>query len=107
MAKRIRYEKHPTRKNVVISMNIFTSKKTGARYKLVLDFDAMTYHIRNERNKEFVVNSKSYGNMNVLKRNARAHLEKIGVPMSRESRDRTFGLCDKNYSQKKHEENEN
>ena len=107
MAARIRYEKHPTKDNCVISIQKFVSDTTGAKYKIILDYNDNTYAIRNERNKEFVVKSKSYGNLNVLKRNARSSLEKLGVQLNKESRDRCFGLCEKNYTQEQWEKENN
>jgi hypothetical protein len=103
MGNRIRYVNHPTKDDNKISIQKFTSEKTGATYKVVLDLVEMVYKIRNERTKEFAVKSKAYGNLNVLKRNARAHLVKLGVNLSTESRWRTFGICEKGYNQKKHE----
>lgn len=102
---RIRYKDHNTRENCLLTINAYVSKKTGARYRIVLDLNEMQFHIRNERSKEFVFSSKQYGNMNVLKRNARSKLESFGVDLSRESRDRTFGLCDKGHTQYKEERN--
>lgn len=98
---RIRYKDHPTRENCVISINDFVSKKTGARYRVILDFNENNFSIRNERNKEFVFKSKNYGNLNVLRRNARAKLKDLGVAVGRESRNRCFGRCEKGFSQEK------
>ncbi len=100
---RIRYTDHPTRENCLISINSYVSKISGARYKIVLDLEEMEFGIRNERNKEFSFKSKKYGNLNVLKRNARSKLEALGIDLSRESRDRTFGLCSKGHTQHKEE----
>ena len=102
---RIRYVDHPVKEDCLISLNEYVSKSTGARYKIVLNIKEMWYGIRNERNKEFSFKSKQYGNLNVLKRNARSKLESFGVNLSRESRDRTFGLCKEGYTQKIHENN--
>ena len=98
---RIRYKDHPTRDNCKISINEYISQRTGARYKIVLDFDEMMFSIRNERTKEFIFKSKKYGNLNVLKRNARSKLGDLGVKVGRESRDRCFGLCEKDFTQEK------
>lgn len=95
MNLRIRYEKHPSRENWVISKQVFVSKSTGAKYRVLLDIENKQYFIRNERTKEFAVKGKKYGNFNVLKRNARAHLGRLGVPIGREVRDRTYGLVKK------------
>lgn len=100
---RIKYIDHKFKENHVISTRAFVSKINGAKYRIVLNFDDMQYYIRNERNKEFIYKSKSYTNMNVLKRTARARLEKLGVELKREVRDRQFGVCKKGYSQKDHE----
>ena len=104
---RIRYIDHPTKEDCLISLNEYVSKITGARYKIVLNVKEMWYGIRNERSKEFSYKSKNYGNLNVLKRTARAKLEDLGVNLSRESRDRTFGLCKEGYTQKIHEQKNN
>ena len=101
--KRIRYQAQKGRVNTSISINEFISQRTGAKYRVVIDFDEMVFKIRNERTKEFVIKSKTYKNMNVLKSMARKGLEKLGVPLKRESRDRTYGLCRKGYSQSEHE----
>lgn len=106
MGNRVRYKKH-TKKNEMISQQIFVSQSRGSSYRVVLNLEERVYKIRNERTKEFVVKSKAYGSISVLKRNARKHLEKLGVVLKKESRDRTFGLCEKNYTQKKHEEEGN
>ena len=100
---RIRYKKHPTKDDCLLSINSYVSKSTGARYKIVLDLEDMKFGIRNERNKEFTFKSKKYTNLNVLKRTARSKLESFGIDLSRESRDRTFGICDKGHNQHKEE----
>ena len=102
---RIKYIEHKFRENSLISGSSYTSSSTGANYRIVLDLNDMQYFIRNERTKEFVYKSKKYGNMNVLKRNARAELERFGVKLKRESRDRSFGRCAKGYTQNEHELN--
>ena len=101
--QRIKYIEHKYRENSNISIKAYTSDSTGARYRIILDFDEMKYYIRNERTKEFVFKSKSYKNLNVLKRLAREELERFGVSLKKEVRDRTFGLCSKGYTQTKHE----
>lgn len=101
--QRIKYIDHKYRENSMISAKAYVSESTGARYRIILDFDEMKFYIRNERTKEFVQKSKAYKNLNVLKRTARSELERFGVNLKREVRDRTFGRCPKGYSQKKHE----
>ena len=101
---RIKYIDHKFKKNHKITSKQFTSQKTGAKYRIVLNLDGMEYYIRNERTKEFIYKSKPYTNLHVLKRLARGKLEKLGVVLKREIRNRTFGICEKNYCQEKHEQ---
>jgi hypothetical protein len=98
---RVRYVDHKFKSNCKISGKSFTSEKNGATYRIVLDLEQMQYYIRNERSKEYVFKSKVYTNMNVLKRTARAELERFGVNLSTEVRGRTFGLCKKGMTQTK------
>jgi hypothetical protein len=100
---RIKYLDHKFRKNHLISTKFFVSKINGAKYRVVLNLEDMEYYIRNERTKEHIYKSRNYTNINVLKRTARARLEKLGVVLKREVRNRTFGVCAKGYSQKDHE----
>jgi hypothetical protein len=100
---RIRYHDHKYRENHKISGKHFVSVSTGAKYRIILNLNDMEYYIRNERTKEYVFKSGNYTNMNVLKRSARARLEKFGVPLERESRDRSFGICSKGTTQNKWE----
>jgi len=106
MGQRIRYTPQKDRDNTVISVQAFISQKTGAKYRIVLDFNENVFKIRNERTKEFVVKSSPYKNNHVLKSKARERLTTLGVVLTRESRWRTFGLCEKGYTQKKHTEDE-
>lgn len=104
MSNRIRYQKHEHREDCLISVNVFQSQKNGANYRVVLDLKEMKYYIRNERIKVFIAKSKSYGNMNVLKRNARKRLQELGVNLGKkEVRNRTFGICEKGMTQDKWE----
>jgi hypothetical protein len=103
---RIRYNEHPSRDNCKISLNSYTSLKTGAKYRILLDLNEMKFMIRNERDKELKFTSKQYKNLNVLKRTARKKLEDFGVSLGRESRDRMFGRCEKGYTQKQFEKEE-
>lgn len=89
---RIKYLDHEYKENHKISTKQFTSHISGAKYRVILNLEDMQYYIRNERTKEFVYKSKTYTNINVLKRTARARLEKFGVNLKREIRDRTFGV---------------
>lgn len=104
---RIRYEEHKYRDNWMISIKTFVSKINGARYKVLLDLEEKKYFVRNENTKQFVKRSKSYGNINVLKRNARDCLKSLGVEMGREVRDRSFGVCPKGMTQGKFEKENN
>ena len=108
--QRIKYINHKYKPGHVISLKAFTSKRTGAKYRIVLrteNKDDMQFFIRNERTKEYVFKSRIYTNNNVLKRDARKKLEYFGVPLKRESRDRTFGVKPSGYDQKTHEMLEN
>ena len=104
---RIKYIDHKYKNEHKISVRDYVSTGTGARYRIILNIKDMEYYIRNERTKEYVFKSNKIGNMNVLKRKARAELERFGVSLKKEIRDRTFGICSKGFSQKKHEEENN
>jgi hypothetical protein len=109
-SNRIRYVKHKYKPGHVVSGRSFTSKSTGAKYRIVLrneDKDDMQFFIRNERTKEYVYKSRIHTNLNVLKREARSRLEEFGVELKKEIRDRTFGLCEVGKTQKEHEMLEN
>lgn len=104
MTQRIRYKEISDK--LFESIKTFTSKK-GHRYKIYLDTETMNYNIKNMKRQEMILgNSKNISNLNVLKRTAKAHLEKIlgeelGEP---EIRDRTFGLCEKGHTEDKERE---
>lgn len=98
---RIKYIDHKYKEGCKISLNDYVSESTGARYRVILNLNDNEYYIRNERTKEYVFKSNSYGNLNVLKRNARNKLQKFGVNLGREVRQRTFGRCEKNWNQEK------
>jgi len=109
MNLRIRYTNHKYKENHRISMRAFTSASTGAKYRIILNLEdpnAMEYYVRNERTKEFVFKSGKYTNENVLKRAARAKLSKFGVPTGKESRERSFGVCPKGFTQEEWERQE-
>ena len=107
MASRIRYNPHPTRTNVVESSQIYVSARTGAQYLVRLDFNTMEYEIKNINSEVIYRPKKSVNNTNVLKRNAKKRLEDLGVDFNSEDRNRTFGVCEKGYTQKKHVEDRN
>lgn len=102
-SNRIRYIKYDHREGCKISLRKFTSKKTGANYRVIINEEEMEYYIRNERNKLFIKKSRKHKNMNVMKREAREDLEGLGVEFKRESRNRTFGVKPKGFTQKDHE----
>ena len=101
---RIKYIDHKFKKNHRISTRSYTSQSTGAKYRPILNLESMEFYIRNERTKEYVFKSNTYTNLNVLKRSARSKLEKFGVVLKTESRDRTFGLVKTGMTQEKWEE---
>lgn len=102
MSARIRYIETDV-ENVLISNRVFVSQSTGARYSVILDLNNFTFRIRNENSKtNTVIGGENINNLNVLKRTAKKHLERLGVSFSSESRMRTFGRCQKGYNQKKH-----
>lgn len=100
--KRIRYKKTKD-ENVVVSNKILTSQKTGAQYLVYLDLDNVTYKIKNIRSENIHTGGENINNLNVLKRTVKSRLEKMGVSFEDEERDRTFGRCNKGYTQKIHE----
>lgn len=101
--QRIRYVSHKFKSNHKITCNVYTSESTGALYRVILNLDDMEFYIRNERTKAYVKKSnRPCNNLNVLKRNARKALESMGVVLDRESRSRSFGLCEKGYTMDKH-----
>lgn len=106
---RIKYCDHKFKKDHKITGKFYTSKSTGAKYRVVLNLenpDSLEYYIRNERTKQYVFKSGQYTNLNVLKRKAREELERFGVPLNKESRNRTFGLCKLGTTQNSWEEEE-
>jgi hypothetical protein len=101
--QRVKYTEHKFKEGCKISVREYVSQSTGARYRSILDLGKMQYYIRNERTKTYVFVSDKIGNMNVLKRKARAELERFGVNLKKEIRDRQFGICPRGYSQEQHE----
>ena len=105
MATRIRYRKHDTRDNVVESTHIFVSARHGGQYIVRLDLNNYTYEIKNIKKEVIYRGGEKINNLNVLKRQARKRLTDLGVILNSEDRDRSFGMCKKGYTQKKHVEN--
>jgi hypothetical protein len=93
--QRIRYVKKDTKlvtKNELIS-------KTGARYHVFIDLETKTYLIRNMVSQRKYEGGENINNMNVLKRTVRKHLSHLGIELETESRNRSFGLCNKGFSE--------
>lgn len=103
MKQRIRYIK---RDGKIVSKNEIISKH-GSRYLVFIDKESMTYIIRNVLSFRKYEGGENINNMNVLKRTIKAHLEHLGVEFEKERRNRCFGLCEKNWSQKKEIEKRN
>lgn len=102
MSSRIRYTETDN-PGILESVKIFISSQTGARYKVFLNLNDFSFRIRNENTKtNTIMKQGGITNLNVLKRAAKRSLEKLGVKFDDESRNRTFGLCEKGYNQKKH-----
>lgn len=99
---RIRYNPHDNRDNVLESTCILQSSRTGAKYIVRLDLNNNTYEIKNIKSEIIYRGGERVNNINVLKRQVRRRLSELGVNLTSERRNRTFGLCRKGYSQKKH-----
>lgn len=97
MKQRIRYLK---RDGQLVSKNEILSKH-GSRYLVYIDIVTMTYTIRNIISSRRYCGGEDINNMNVLKRNVKKHLEHLGCEFEKESRMRTFGICEKSWNQSK------
>jgi len=109
MTLRIKYITHKYKKDHKITNKSYTSKSTGAKYRIILNLenpDALQYYIRNERTKQLTFKSGTYTNLNVLKRKAREELQRFGVSLDKEIRNRTFGLCPVGTTQEQWEQQE-
>jgi hypothetical protein len=73
----------------------------GSRYMIYIDLVKVTYTIRNVISARRYEGGEDITNMNVLKRKIKAHLEHLGCEFDKESRMRTFGLCEKSWNQSK------
>ena len=104
MVTRIRYIPHNKRENVLESIQILSSSTTGAKYKVRLDLNNYIYEIKNLNSNLIYKGGDKVNNLNVLKRKVRNRLEKLGVQLHSEKRSRTFGVCDKGYTQQTHME---
>lgn len=96
MLQRIRYDK---KEGKLVSRELFSNK--GSKYIVFIDLETMTYVIRNLLSLRKYEGGKGINNLTVLKRNVKKHLSHLGVPFDREIRHRTFGICEKGYSQAK------
>lgn len=100
MSTRIRYKE--TSSGIFESLKVYKSER-GVPYLVRLNLNEMTYVIKNLYSEHLIKGGSPVNNLNVLKRNARDHLVSLGVDMKTETRDRTFGLCPKGYTQDIHE----
>lgn len=100
MNKRIRYNK-ADENGVCESKHIYTSKRTGAQYKIFINVVEKTYKIRNINTQHIYTGGENINNLNVLKRSVKKRLEGMGVEFSTEKRMRTFGVCPKGMTQEK------
>lgn len=96
--QRIRYRKDG-HKLITVSELI---ARNGARYMVFIDLEEKTYVIRNVVSMRKWEGGQGINNLNVLKRKVKKHLQNLGVNFSKESRQRTFGVCDKGYTQSEH-----
>lgn len=103
MSYRIRYRDLPDN---IKESNQVVSSSTKATYKVRLNLNDMSYVIKNVYSQHLIHSDCSkINNLNVLKRNARKHLERLGVKLTREIRNRSFGICEKGHNQTKEMEN--
>lgn len=101
-SNRIRYKKIKDG-TILESVQKFISE-AGIPYRVTIDLNDYTYKIRNLNSDNIIKGGDNINNLNVLKRKVKDHLLKLGVSFEAESRNRTFGLVSKGYTQKKHEE---
>lgn len=100
MSKRIYYNQLPNK--IKESNTTFKSESTGATYKVRLDFNDFSYTIKNVGSGHLIKpDCSGVHNENYLKRKAKAHLERLGVRLGREIRNRSFGRCEKGHNQEK------
>lgn len=98
---RIRYRKAD---NKLVTVNPVFSKH-GSLYMVYIDLETCTYLIRNQTSMRKYEGGEGVNNLTVLKRKVKKHLEYLGVEFDTEKRFRTFGLCEKGYTQQKHLQN--
>ena len=110
MSTRIRYKK-TNDDGILKSVRDFTNRN-GISYYVKLNTNDRTFEIRYKENQQLVKGGgKNINNLNVLKRTIKKELKGLGVEFGEDVRDRSFGLCQKGYTQEKHlgsdEEKEN
>lgn len=101
MKLRIRYREVD---NKLVTVNPVLSKH-GSLYMVYIDLESRTYLIRNQTSMRKYEGGEGVNNLTVLKRKVKKHLEYLGVEFDTEKRFRTFGLCEKGYTQEKHLQN--
>jgi hypothetical protein len=105
MAKitRIRYKKDPKNPHILVSKDIVAT--TGSRYRVFLDTEKKTYKIKNLISENCYYGGDNITNLNHLKASVKRRLERnFKVEFGSELRNRTFGLCERGYTQDKHEQ---
>ena len=102
--KRITYVEHPRKEGFLKSSHDLISARTGAEYEVQIDTINKVFHIKNTKSESIIhsSNHRKINNRNVLLRYIKKELIRLGVAFETELRDRTFGRCEKGYSQKKH-----
>ena len=96
--QRIRYLKKDGK---LVSIEPIASKN-GAKYQVFIDLETKTYVIRNLLSLRRYEGGEGINNMNVLKNKIKKHLKQLGCQFGTEKRFRTFGKCEKGFSQKQH-----
>lgn len=103
---RIIYRPSEIREGWLESCITFISSSRGSEYRIYLDLQNCKYYIKN-MNGEFLISMPEelkIKNKNIIYKHAKDHLAKLGVKFEREWRNRTFGLCEKGYTQEKHKD---
>ena len=101
MNSRISYISIDGNEKLKVSKSFIISNR-GTRYKVFLDLEKMEYRIHNALKRRWYTGKNKINNINVLKRAAKRHLLRLGCRFKEEVRNRTFGICEKGYSQQKH-----
>lgn len=104
MNSRIKYIQDPNNPDILVSKYEIVSARYGSRYKVFLNLKDMTFRIRNlEKRRNYDFDLK-LTNLNVLKKAAKRELIRLGCSFKLEIRNRSFGLCEKGYTQQKHKQ---